>query len=79
MTARDTAEKAVRRVLVLACLSLAAQQILHLVEAWNERPFDYVLDEDVAKHEVMFPSVTVCPEGSTVWPAMEANVSAKIY
>ena len=51
-------------------LSFAMYQILKMIQSWKDRPFDLV-EERMPKHNVMFPSVTICPEGSTLWPALE--------
>ena len=53
-----------------ASLTISVLQIMNMIKNWNERPFD-VVEQKLDKHQVPFPSVSICAEGSTLFPAIE--------
>jgi hypothetical protein len=62
---------ALTRLVILLLLGLAGQQLWVTWAGWQERPFDQFPIE-VAKQDIPFPSVTVCPEGYTLWSGLRA-------
>ena len=60
--------------LVLALgVVISLVQVEEMLRSWREKPFTYYSEEEakVAKHRISFPTVTVCGEGATLWPALE--------
>ena len=55
---------------LLLSLGVAVRQITDMIANWNDRPFD-IVESTVDKHDIEFPAVTVCAEGSNLWPALE--------
>ena len=58
-------------VCVVALLGLSCQQLLITFMEWEDRPFDQ-FPVEVSKQDLPFPSVTICPEGFTLWAGIRS-------
>ena len=45
--------------------------IYEWIHQWIQRPFE-VIETKVIKQAIPFPSVTLCLEGTTLWPAVQS-------
>ena len=57
------------RLVILCLLTISIIQLWETISSWNERPIETSTTE-VPKHEIPFPSVTVCPEGFSLWAGL---------
>ena len=57
------------RLFIIFLLGVAGQQLWQTYMGWVERPFEVVTTK-VTKQEMAYPSVTVCPEGFTLWAGL---------
>ena len=67
------------RLLVLFCAILFGKLfstifIYDWVAQWIQRPFEAVKTK-VMKQSVPFPSISLCLEGTTLWPAWQCNLN----
>ena len=70
--------KFVRPLFLLVGAAVSLYQMASMMDEWERRPFDWI-EEVVPRHAVPFPSVTVCPEGSALWPGLERlNTEASV-
>jgi hypothetical protein len=67
----DRCQTVLTRLVIIILLGISCQQLWVTWRGWQERPFDQ-FSIVVAKQEIPFPSVTVCPEGYTLWSGLRA-------
>ena len=53
-------------LVILCILTISIYELWKTIDSWNERPID-TFTAEVPKHELPFPSITICPEGVSLW------------
>ena len=66
MDSKATWKVLLTRLVTLFLVAISIYQVWDTVNGWNERPIDSFTSE-LPKHEFPFPSVTICPEGFSLW------------
>ena len=66
------------RILILCLLAISLYQLLDIISSWKERPIETSTME-VPKHKIPFPSVTICPEGFSLWAGLRTFLNGKEF
>ena len=75
MVSGENFRHVLRHAILCSLLSVCFYQLWGFYHDWEANPIN-IFSLEVPKHEIPFPSVTVCPEGISLWSGVREYLNS---